>query len=113
MNRREWLLSAGVMASLAATGVSLGHTNLLAEIRRLLAEPDQDSTLAALAHRIVFRGSHEVTSVRPRTDDELRHMIRANIQADFRDGRTARCAGWILSATEADAVELVRRLHVT
>jgi hypothetical protein len=47
------------------------------------------------------------------SDAELRQRIRANIRADYGRGRIVSREGWQISATEADALDLMRRMQLT
>ena len=103
--RRHVLL--GLIAAAASGGISLRPEDSFARrIRYLLLEPPLSSREAALAWAIVCGRSSAIASVSHWSDAELFERIRANIEEDYRRGRTVRERGWWISATEATALEL-------
>ncbi|HVY80272.1 MAG TPA: hypothetical protein VG994_04760 [Steroidobacteraceae bacterium] len=111
--RREVLRYALAGGVVAMAGTGLASRAFLPEIRRILAESaDTTSAVRALARAVVFGPRAVPVAIDRWSNARLRHRIRSNILADYRQGRIVAVASWRISATEADALELMRRLEL-
>ncbi|HEU4625009.1 MAG TPA: hypothetical protein VG994_11810 [Steroidobacteraceae bacterium] len=111
--RREILRYALAGGVVAMAGTGLASRAFLPEIRRILGDSAEDtSALRSLAQAVVFGPRAVPVSIDRWSNARLSHRIRANILADYRQGRIVAVASWRISATEADALELMRRLQL-
>jgi hypothetical protein len=111
--RREILLYALAGGAVAATGIGAANRGLLAHLRGILAgSPDGTSALHTLARAVVFSDIHPSEAIDRWSYARLRLRIRDNIGADYRRGRIVAVGSWRISATEADALELMRQLRL-
>jgi hypothetical protein len=110
------VLLLGALAGCAAGAIGLAQPadSFIARVRQLLVRASvHESTEHELALAIVFGDVHPVVAIDKWSDAQLRGRVRDNIEADYRRGRIVSRDAWQISATEADALELLRRIQLT